>query len=99
MAEKDLTKSRLGRIAKIGTSLFKATGKFAAQAAIEKAEGIIDKKADEFKLAKAKIQASKEIIKSMGELKGALMKIGQMISITEDLILPPEVSKMLVGIK
>ena len=30
----------------------------------------------------------------MGNLKGALMKLGQMISITEDLIISPEISAL-----
>ena len=34
----------------------------------------------------AKIHASKEIIDTMGSMKGGLMKLGQMISITEVLL-------------
>lgn len=41
-----------------------------------------------------KIMAAREIIRSMGELKGAFMKLGQMLSLTDDLILPAEVSAL-----
>lgn len=41
-----------------------------------------------------KINAAREIIKSMGELKGAVMKLGQMLSVTEDLALPPEIVEL-----
>ncbi|MFZ8934109.1 MAG: ABC1 kinase family protein, partial [Bacteriovoracaceae bacterium] len=42
----------------------------------------------------SKIEASKELIDAMGELKGAFMKIGQMLSLTEDMVLPDEVSAL-----
>ncbi len=41
-----------------------------------------------------KIQAATEIIKSMGELKGGWMKLGQMLSITEGAIIPKEISDL-----
>lgn len=40
-----------------------------------------------------RLKAVLDLIDTMGELKGGLMKIGQMISITEDMVLPPEISK------
>ena len=54
----------------------------------------ISKKKKEIDELRHKVAAAREIIKQMSHLKGALMKLGQMISITEDLILPPEVSKL-----
>lgn len=41
-----------------------------------------------------KIQAAREIIRSMGELKGGWMKLGQMLSITEGAIIPKEVTEL-----
>jgi predicted unusual protein kinase regulating ubiquinone biosynthesis (AarF/ABC1/UbiB family) len=41
-----------------------------------------------------KVKVAQELVKSMGELKGGLMKLGQMLSITEDLILPQEISEL-----
>lgn len=41
-----------------------------------------------------KIQAAREIIRSMGELKGGWMKLGQMLSITEGAIIPKELSDL-----
>ncbi len=41
-----------------------------------------------------RVKAASEIVKSMGELKGALMKLGQMLSVTDDLVLPPEISAL-----
>jgi predicted unusual protein kinase regulating ubiquinone biosynthesis (AarF/ABC1/UbiB family) len=40
------------------------------------------------------IESAKEIVKLMGELKGGMMKVGQMISITDDLVLPPEITQL-----
>jgi predicted unusual protein kinase regulating ubiquinone biosynthesis (AarF/ABC1/UbiB family) len=41
-----------------------------------------------------KIQAAREIIRSMGELKGGWMKLGQMLSITEGAVLPQEITDL-----
>ncbi|MCB0348918.1 MAG: AarF/ABC1/UbiB kinase family protein [Bdellovibrionales bacterium] len=41
-----------------------------------------------------RIQAATEIIKSMGELKGGWMKLGQMLSITEGAIIPKEITDL-----
>ncbi len=43
----------------------------------------------------AQIKAAKELIETMGHLKGGMMKLGQMISITDDLMLPKEVTDLL----
>lgn len=42
-----------------------------------------------------RIRATQELIKTIGEMKGGPMKIAQMLSITEDLVLPPEITKLL----
>lgn len=41
-----------------------------------------------------RVKAATELVRSMGELKGALMKLGQMLSVTDDLILPAEISAL-----
>lgn len=41
-----------------------------------------------------KLEAAKKIVENMGELKGAVMKLGQMLSITEDLVLPKEITEL-----
>lgn len=41
-----------------------------------------------------KLKAAQKIVENMGELKGGVMKLGQMLSITEDLVLPKEVTQL-----
>lgn len=80
---KKLASGRIERLSKLGMKLAKATGKIAKS----KLSG-----GDEQDGVWAKIEASKEVIDAMGELKGAFMKIGQMLSLTEDMLIPDEVS-------
>lgn len=90
---KKFVSNRIGRFAKLGKSLGKATGHLA----LEKVGATLQKaaqKKEEVESFHRKALAAKEIVKSMGELKGALMKLGQMLSITEDLVVPPEISKL-----
>ncbi len=82
---KKLASGRFERLSKLGLKLAKATGKLA--------KGHLSGKEESSKFM-AKIEASKEIIEAMGELKGAFMKIGQMLSLTEDMVLPDEVSAL-----
>lgn len=92
MNRKKVSSSKLGRMAKFGTSLIKATGKYAITRAKEKSSEFLEK--TPIKATISRIEASKELINSMGELKGGLMKIGQMLSITEGMILPPEITEL-----
>jgi predicted unusual protein kinase regulating ubiquinone biosynthesis (AarF/ABC1/UbiB family) len=85
--------SKLSRFLSVGTSLTKAGATMAIDAAKNKAQTYLDKNPD-IKDMGLKIKASKEIIQTMGELKGAMMKLGQMISISEDLILPKEITDL-----
>ncbi len=90
---KKFVSHKFGRFAKLGRSLTKATGHLA----LDKLGSTIDKAAKKKKEVEdlhRKALAAKEVVKSMGELKGALMKLGQMLSITEDLILPPEITQL-----
>lgn len=84
---------KLSRFLSIGASLTKASANLALDAAKNKAQDYLDKNPEVRDLG-LKIKASKEIIQTMGELKGAMMKLGQMISISEDLILPKEITEL-----
>ncbi len=88
---KKFVSHRLGRISKFGKSLAKASGHMAHAMAKDKI-GKLTSKAEEMKSMAQRVAAAKEIVMTMGELKGALMKLGKMISITEDMILPPEIT-------
>jgi len=90
---KKFKSSQLSRLTKLGKSLVVATGHLAIDAVKNKTQDLIDK-SDRAQELTRKISATKEIVQSMGELKGALMKLGQMISITEDMVLPPEISAL-----
>jgi len=87
MGNKTIKTTKLGRLTKIGTTLAKATGKFFVKKTF-------DKTVKEAKDLKVKIEVAKDVVQSMGELKGAFMKMGQMLSISDDLILPPEISNL-----
>lgn len=89
----DFKSGKLSRFLSLGAGLSKATAQLALDAAKNKAQDYLDKNPEARDLA-FKIKASKEIIQTMGELKGAMMKLGQMISISEDLILPKEISDL-----
>lgn len=89
----DFKSSKLSRFLSVGSSLTKATAQLAVDAAKTKAQNYLDRN-PEIKDMSLKIKASKEIIQTMGELKGAMMKLGQMISISEDLFLPKEISDL-----
>lgn len=89
----DFKSSKLSRFLSVGQGLTKATAQLALDAAKTKAQSYLDKN-PEIKDMGLKIKATKEIIQTMGELKGAMMKLGQMISISEDLFLPKEISAL-----
>lgn len=89
----DFKSSPLSRLSKLSKSIVKASASLAVDVAKNKAQEIISNN-KELKDLTYKANAAKEIIMAMSELKGALMKLGQMISITEDMILPKEISDM-----
>ncbi len=88
---KKFVSNKIGRFSKLGKSLVKATGHLALEKVSESFDKLNDRK-EKIEEIGHKAKAAREIIRSMGELKGALMKMGQMISITEDLVLPPEIA-------
>ena len=93
MKQKSFKSSPFSRLVSFSKTVAVAGGYLAADRLENKVNELSKKKKELYDL-KHKIAASKEIIQQMGNLKGALMKLGQMISITEDLVLPPEISKL-----
>ncbi len=93
MKKKKFKSSAISRFASFSKTVAIAGGHLAIDRVGKKVDKISQKKR-EFDELKHKIAAAREIIKQMSHLKGALMKLGQMISITEDLVLPPEISKL-----
>ena len=87
MGNKTIKTTKIARLTKMGTTLAKATGKFFVKKTF-------DRTVKEARDLKVKIDVAKDIVQSMGELKGAFMKMGQMLSISDDLILPPEISEL-----
>ena len=87
MGSKTIKTTKFGRLTKMGTTLAKATGKLLVKKTF-------DRTVKEAKDLKIKIDVAKDIVQSMGELKGAFMKMGQMLSISDDLIMPTEVSDL-----
>lgn len=85
--------SKLSRLLSVGAGLTKASAQLAVDMAKNKAQDLLDKNPDVRDMG-LKIKASKEIIQTMGELKGAMMKLGQMISISEDMFLPKEITDL-----
>lgn len=79
--------SRLARLGQMGKGLIKAGAQIGAEVAESKFTSKIQDQS-------RRLKAAKEIVESMGELKGALMKVGQMISITDDLFIPKEVTEV-----
>jgi aarF domain-containing kinase len=90
---REFKSSKLSRFLSIGTSLTKASAQLAVDIVKNKAQDLLDKN-PEVRDMGLKIKASKEIIQTMGELKGAMMKLGQMISISEDMFLPKEITEL-----
>lgn len=93
MKEDKISKSKTSRLFKIGKTLVKASGAYALEKGKQKAMELTSKIEDSQEYV-AQIKAAKELISTMGHLKGGMMKLGQMISITDDLMLPKEVTDL-----
>jgi aarF domain-containing kinase len=91
---KKIKTSKIQRLTQIGSTLAKVTGKYLIKKTLIKTGRLKSEETKGDLELKTKISVARDIIQSMGELKGALMKMGQMLSITEDFILPPEVSTL-----
>lgn len=86
----DFKSSRLQRLAKLSSGIAKASTQLALDYAIQYTK----EKEQDVKELSRKVKATKELIQTMGQMKGALMKLGQMISITEDMFLPKEITDL-----
>jgi predicted unusual protein kinase regulating ubiquinone biosynthesis (AarF/ABC1/UbiB family) len=93
MNNDDFKSSKISRFLTLSSSLTKAGTKLAIDAAKNKAQTYIDKNHD-LKNLSTKIKVTTEIVQTMGEMKGAMMKLGQMISISDDIILPKEITEL-----
>ena len=89
----DFKSSRFSRLTRLSTTVAKMGVEYALGKAQEVSQNIKNSKEEAQNIA-YKIKVAQELVKSMGELKGGLMKLGQMLSITEDLILPQEISEL-----
>ncbi|MCK6594002.1 MAG: AarF/ABC1/UbiB kinase family protein [Bacteriovoracaceae bacterium] len=89
--------SKLSRLTKITASIAKASSQIALNYAVDKTNELknsFQENREQVQDLTYKIKATKEIIQTMGQMKGALMKLGQMISITEDMFLPKEITDL-----
>jgi predicted unusual protein kinase regulating ubiquinone biosynthesis (AarF/ABC1/UbiB family) len=97
MDEKPFINSKAKRFFSLSKTVIKATGEYAlsqgkikAQKLVGQASQSIEKKQQTI----AQIKAAKELISSMSNMKGAAMKFGQMLSITDDLLLSKEITDL-----
>ena len=91
MSRQDLITSAFGRFVKVGGLV----GRVGASMLGEQAAGLLrDKPTKQLKRAENLVRNAARIADTLGEMKGAAMKVGQMLSLHEGL-LPPEVSAVL----
>ncbi|MBI2522016.1 MAG: AarF/ABC1/UbiB kinase family protein [Bdellovibrio sp.] len=92
-----MKKGATERFLKLGSSIIKAGGHLVKSEfdrrkkdLLVKVEGTLE----DAQILGKKLEAAKEIVQVMGELKGAVMKLGQILSSSGDLILPPDISNL-----
>src|SRR5262249_45408081 len=85
--EGKIPKSRIGRSAKLGTAIGTQATKYAGTVAANAARS--DEKAEE-RLETRHVETALKMAGTLGEMKGAAMKIGQMASFIDVDFLPPE---------
>ena len=91
MSRQDLITSALGRFVKVGGLV----GRVGVSMLGEQAVGLLrDGPAKQLRKAENRVRNAVRIADTLGEMKGAAMKVGQMLSLHEGL-LPPEVSAVL----
>ena len=91
MAPENLSTSALGRFVKVGGLV----GRVGASVLTDQAVGLLrDGPVKRLKKAENMVRNATRIATTLGEMKGAAMKVGQMLSLHEGL-LPPEVSAVL----
>ncbi len=86
--------SKISRLLSITKGISKAGVQLALDNTSTKIQFYLDQQQIELRKISHKVEVTKEIIKTMGELKGAMMKLGQMISISDDLFLPKEITEL-----
>ena len=91
MAEKRPTTSSLGRIVKIGSLMGRVGSSVATERAIDFAFSGPTK---QLRRTENLVKNALRIVETLGEMKGAAMKVGQMLSLHESM-LPPEVAEVL----
>ncbi len=91
MTEKKPTTSSLGRIVKIGSLMGRVGTSVATERAIDFAFSGPTK---QLRRTENLVKNAARIVETLGEMKGAAMKVGQMLSLHESM-LPPEVAEVL----
>lgn len=92
MKEKKLKSDGLSRAFKLGKTVAKVGFNLAK-------DRIQNPKGEKLSVSPSQIKAAKEMIQTMGEMKGGLMKIGQMLSISGDLVLPKEITQLFTSLQ
>lgn len=87
MKEKKLKVSKFNRALHLGKSLTKLGAGVAKDKILGNSKTI------------SQLKAAKEIVETMGELKGGLMKMGQMLSLTGESVLPKEVTDLFASLQ
>jgi aarF domain-containing kinase len=85
-------------MSKLPTSLFSRGSKLlglASKIALEEVSSKIKTWEDEKTRLKSKVQLAQDVVKTLSQLKGASMKLGQLLSLDMGEYLPPEMAKVL----
>ncbi len=85
--ESKIPKSRIQRTAKIGTL---AAGQAIRQASTLATNVVRSKEGREAALERRHMEAAEQIVMALGTMKGAAMKVGQMLSFVDTGLVPPE---------
>ena len=91
MTEKKPTTSSFGRVVKIGSLMGRVGTSVATERAIDFAFSGPTK---QLRRTENLVKNAARIVETLGEMKGAAMKVGQMLSLHESM-LPPEVAEVL----
>ena len=89
-AHKKVPKSRLARLAKLGG----LAGKLSTQALVNSGRNWIQGKPNQWSDWILNPKAMKEVVEQLATLRGAAMKLGQMMAMDAGVILPPQLSEL-----
>ena len=87
MARDSIPTSRVRRSAKVGRL---AAGQAARQFGTRAANVMRDEGSSEMALSKRQVEAAEQIVEALGTMKGAAMKLGQVMSFLDVGLVPPE---------